>query len=237
MILLIKLLLAHLLGDFLLQPAVWVADKEANRIKAPSLYLHILLHGTLAGLILWEVKYWIVLLPLMLAHGAIDLLKLYAQRPNTRTLWFFTDQALHLLALVVIWRWWTGGMEFWLPVQPEYWLLVITAVVFLTTPASMIIRAMLDTWTEMKPNGDQSLAKAGFYIGILERLFVFTFILTGHWSAVGFLVTAKSVFRFGDLRESGDRKLTEYVLIGTLLSFGLAVLTALITRAAFFHIG
>ncbi|MDX1471964.1 MAG: DUF3307 domain-containing protein, partial [Flavobacteriaceae bacterium] len=68
---------------------------------------------------------------------------------------------------------------------------------------------------------------AGKYIGILERLFVFTFILLGHWEAVGFLLTAKSVFRFGDLKDSRHRKLTEYVLIGTLLSFGIATLTAL----------
>jgi hypothetical protein len=37
------------------------------------------------------------------------------------------------------------------------------------------------------------------------------------------------VFRFGDLKEAADMKLTEYVLIGTLLSFGIATATALIT--------
>jgi len=44
---------------------------------------------------------------------------------------------------------------------------------------------------------------------------------------VGFLLTAKSVFRFGDLKESKDRKLTEYILIGTLLSFGIAIIVGL----------
>ena len=33
----------------------------------------------------------------------------------------------------------------------------------------------------------------------------------------------------GDLKESKDRKLTEYILIGTLLSFGIAILTAILT--------
>ena len=32
----------------------------------------------------------------------------------------------------------------------------------------------------------------------------------------------------GDLKESKDRKLTEYILIGTLLSFGIAILTAIL---------
>jgi hypothetical protein len=35
-------------------------------------------------------------------------------------------------------------------------------------------------------------------------------------------LAAKSIFRFGDFK---DRKLTEYVLIGNLLSFGMAMIT------------
>lgn len=54
------------------------------------------------------------------------------------------------------------------------------------------------------------------------------FIVTGHWEAVGFLLAAKSVFKFGDLKESKDRKLTEYILIGTLLSFGIAMAVAIL---------
>jgi len=41
------------------------------------------------------------------------------------------------------------------------------------------------------------------------------------------LIAAKSIFRFSDLSRSKDRKLTEYVLIGTLLSYGLAIMIAL----------
>jgi hypothetical protein len=59
-------------------------------------------------------------------------------------------------------------------------------------------------------------------------LFVFTFIITGHFEAIGFLLAAKSIFRFGDLKEAKDRRLTEYVLIGTLLSFGIALGTGLL---------
>jgi hypothetical protein len=53
------------------------------------------------------------------------------------------------------------------------------------------------------------------------------FVITGKWEAIGFLLAAKSVFRFGDLRKSKDRKLTEYILIGTLISFGISILTGL----------
>lgn len=63
---------------------------------------------------------------------------------------------------------------------------------------------------------------------MIERLLVFIFIISGNFSAVGFLLTAKSVFRFGDLSKAKNMKLTEYVLIGTLLSFGIAILVGLL---------
>jgi hypothetical protein len=52
----------------------------------------------------------------------------------------------------------------------------------------------------------------------------------GYFDAIGFLLAAKSIFRFGDLKEAKDRKLTEYVLIGTLLSFGIALLIGLLVK-------
>ena len=67
-------------------------------------------------------------------------------------------------------------------------------------------------------------------IGYLERTLVLIFILQGQWAAIGFLVTAKSVFRFSDLKIGQDRKLTEYILIGTLLSFGIAILTGVLVQ-------
>lgn len=67
------------------------------------------------------------------------------------------------------------------------------------------------------------------YIGIIERILVFVFIVTNHWEAIGFLLAAKSVFRFGDLKRAKDRRLTEYILVGTLLSFGLAILSGMTT--------
>jgi hypothetical protein len=105
----------------------------------------------------------------------------------------------------------------------------------LTKPTSILIKNTISIWTpENKSKHDNSLSNAGNYIGILERLFVFTFIVTGHFEAIGFLLAAKSIFRFGDLKEAKDRKLTEYVLIGTLLSFGIALITGLLAQAISF---
>jgi hypothetical protein len=91
------------------------------------------------------------------------------------------------------------------------------------------MRELMSNWSKALNDGnEESLNNAGKYIGMLERLFVFVFIITGNWEGIGFLLAAKSVFRFGDLKESKDRKLTEYILIGTLLSFGIAIAVGMI---------
>jgi hypothetical protein len=92
------------------------------------------------------------------------------------------------------------------------------------------MKLIMNRWKIEKEDSNDSLVQAGKYIGILERLFVFGFILLNQWQAIGWLIAAKSVFRFGDLSRAKDRKLTEYILIGTLLSFGLAILIGLICR-------
>ena len=113
----------------------------------------------------------------------------------------------------------------------KYSWLFVTALLFLTKPASILIKNIISLWTpESKSDKDNSLQNAGNVIGILERLFVFYFVVNGNYDAIGFLLAAKSIFRFGDLKEAKDRKLTEYVLIGTLLSFGLAFVTALLVN-------
>jgi hypothetical protein len=118
--------------------------------------------------------------------------------------------------------------------QNQELLKIVMAALFLTAPASIFIKILLSSWTPVPETTNniqtESLSNAGKYIGILERLLVFTFIIVNHWEGVGFMVAAKSVFRFSDLAQAKQRKLTEYVLIGTLLSFGLAVLTGILIK-------
>ena len=53
----------------------------------------------------------------------------------------------------------------------------------------------------------------------MERLLSLVFVLLGQYEAVGFIIAAKSLLRFAE----GDKAKSEYVLIGTLLSFSLAI--------------
>lgn len=229
MIIFVKLLLAHLIGDFLLQPTSWVEDKEKNKQKSLYLYLHIFLHGAIAWILVGEKAFFGFAVLLAFLHGLIDFLKLYFQTKKTKRIWFSIDQILHLLVIVIVALIYTDTKIELEHFSSQFWI-VLTGIVLLTKPTSIIIKNIISIWTPENKTKDNSLQNAGNYIGILERLFVFCFILTGHFEAIGFLLAAKSIFRFGDLKEAKDRKLTEYVLIGTLLSFGVALLIGLLVQ-------
>jgi hypothetical protein len=231
MFLFLKLLLAHILGDFILKSEKWVKDKEEKKIKSLKLYFHIGIHAILL-LILLEFnlqEYWLGFLMIVLSHFLFDVSKLYFQKKKTKKNWFFIDQFLHLLVLffaALIYTDTTFTIE---NVFNDQILILSIAILLVTQVSAIVIKVIITQWNpESKNKNDDSLAKAGRYIGVLERLFVFIFVVTNHWEAIGFLLAAKSVFRFGDLTSAKDRKLTEYILIGTLLSFGLAIVIGIL---------
>lgn len=230
MIVLIKLFLAHLIGDFVLQPRSWVEKKEKNKITSIELYIHALIHGALVLLILWDVGYWLLALLVAIIHVSIDIFKLYVQKDENKTRWFLIDQLLHVVSIIVLWIiFFAPQLSFNFFHENQNFWIYLTAVLFLTVVCGIVIQVLLSNWAKsIEHDREKSLPNAGKYIGILERLLVFIFVVTGHWEAIGFLVAAKSVFRFGDLKDSRDRKLTEYILIGTLLSFGIAIITGIV---------
>lgn len=78
-------------------------------------------------------------------------------------------------------------------------------------------------------DGHAPAARIGATIGILERLLIVTFVLTGSTAAIGFVVAAKTLARFKQL---DDRDFAEYYLLGTLASVAVALLSALVAQAA-----
>ena len=229
MIILVKLILAHLLGDFLLQPDSWVDAKEKKKLSAWQLYIHTVIHFILIMLLVADNAFWKWALLLALVHLGFDIAKIYLQTNETKRRYFFVDQMAHFLFILFIWILYRNKPLSLEGLTGEYYIALVTFIYALTQPVSVLVRKFISRWSpEAEGKDSDSLEKAGNYIGIFERLFVFTFVLAGQWEAIGFLLAAKSVFRFGDLKESKDRKLTEYVLIGTLLSFGIAMLAGTI---------
>lgn len=69
------------------------------------------------------------------------------------------------------------------------------------------------------------MKRAGAVIGHLERALLLTFMLMKSYELIGFVVMAKSIARFEELK---DRTFAEYFLIGTLASTLFAVLVGVV---------
>lgn len=228
---LLRLLIAHVLGDFVLQPHAWVRDRTKKHHRSRTLYLHAVVHGVLAMIALGGPEQWIAALVVTFTHLGIDLLKSYRDPGSAK--WFVADQGLHVLVMVVLWVWHSGYAPLndlryaW---YDEGTLAIVLATIVLTKPMGILIAVFTSRWTVQLKEREDNLPEAGMWIGIIERLLILTLVLAGVVEAVGFLLAAKSVFRFGDLKDDQDRKRTEYVLVGTLLSFGIAIGVALLVK-------
>lgn len=222
--LVLKLILAHLLGDFVFQPDFWIEQKNKKTYKSKYLYYHIVIHTLLLLIILqFDFKYWWAFLLIPISHYLTDLAKLLFKNKIETKILFLVDQILHLSGIFLVAKiYYAIKINFPQIFQPKVFLLSI-ALVSISFVASVIIKILVTQWKQES----ESTNEAGKYIGIMERLLVFVFIVLNHWEGVGFLLAAKSVFRFGDLTKNHEIRLTEYILIGTLLSFGIAICTAL----------
>lgn len=231
----IKLFLAHLIGDFVFQPKKWVESKEEKKIKSKYLYAHLGVHlAALLVLLQFDFSYWLAILVIVASHFFIDVFKLYANEKfsESRRILFFVDQFLHLLVLFIVVQFYFPNFDLLQFIYAPKVLLLIAFLIFTSFTSNIIMTVILSKWNiiPVKEDGkevEESLENAGKYIGILERLFIFALVLMNQPLGVGLLITAKSVFRYNDLTRAKDRQLTEYVLIGSMLSFGLAILAGI----------
>lgn len=174
----------------------------------------------------FDFHYWFGILLITVSHFVIDLGKLHAHEKLNGHWLFFIDQALHLIVITsVIYYYHPFNISLSVIYSPQN-LLLIVFLLLVTFVTSICMKVLISKWKPEEKTND-ALKNAGSYIGMLERLFIFGFVIINFWEGIGVLLAAKSVFRFGDLSRAKDRNLTEYILIGTLLSFGLAILIAL----------
>ena len=234
-IILLQLLLAHILTDFVLQSKSWIKHKQKYRGKSYVLFLHALLAGFLTYIFLQQVNWWYVALFISVTHYFIDWWKILQKTDNLK--YFLLDQLFHLIVLIIAWLYLIQGFEKLIPFlldvlnSPKI-LAVIAAYLTVIFPAGFLIGKATKRWQEEieATNKSNSLDAAGRFIGIFERILVLTFILTDNFAAIGFLIAAKSILRFSDKTETGARKQTEYVLIGTLMSFAITILLGLLVH-------
>jgi hypothetical protein len=223
-----KLILSHFITDFILQPKSWVAERTAKHFASIKLYLHCFITAVVVFTIL-GFQYWQVTIIILVTHLLIDGWKSYQKQTAA---YFLADQLLHLLVILGCWYFifftWSDVATAWQRVNENLnvWK-TVTAFIFLTTPAGILIGQLTKQWRDKLPEAE-NLANAGKWIGIVERIIILIFVLYGEYSAIGLLVAAKGIIRFNE-KDRQEIK-TEYLVIGTLLSIVLAIITGLVVK-------
>lgn len=228
---LLQLLLAHILADFFLQNKKMVNAKRGKGARRwAALAGHSLLHAITAYVLVGEWHSWQIPAVLFTTHFVIDSGKIRIGRDSLGI--FLKDQCLHLMVVVGLWLWLMPGnlresLSLVVDMLPSNCLPIVVAYALMLRPTAILLALILKRW-QLGNMTAGSLPEAGKWIGYLERMMTLTFVLTGHIEGVGFLLAAKSVFRFGDLKEAKDIKTTEYVMIGTMWSFAIAIAAGLL---------
>lgn len=207
------LLLAHTLADFQFQSNWMVTNKR----QLTPMLAHIAVVLVTATITTGALHPVIVVLAAI--HMVIDAIKT-TYFPNRLTP-FLVDQAAHIVSLVAIAALqpdlWSNGIWANLP-----WLVsamtLLAGLILVTQAGGYAVGMLMQPWAGNAPEG---LPSGGRVIGTLERGLIYLLILTGQAAGIGFLIAAKSVLRFGAVKDEG--KLSEYVIIGTLASFGWAI--------------
>ena len=229
--LLIRLIIAHLLTDFVFQSDSWINKRFKNGWHSKHLYLHVIIAGILAFFFSGLLSLIWIPVAVAVTHVLIDGIKAkYENNINS----FLIDQSGHFMVLLAIWIWIINPKSEDMEVLKQIFLpgtkiwVIAAAYLVIIWPTSVLISKLTEKWSnliekEATGNKDESLEKAGRWIGWLERFLILTFVILRQYGAIGLLVAAKSIFRFSE-----SRKVGEYVLIGTLLSFAIAILVGLI---------
>lgn len=228
---------AHLLADFNFQPQKWCDAKDSKFISKEHIW-HSLIVFVFSFLLSFQPSFWWGALIIAIFHLIIDMVKsIIYQKIKVSFIkqnLFFLDQTSHFLIITVIvfmyWKFDFIHFPFAISGQVLYFVFAIIAC---TKPMNLFIRKFIESNCILisDEKEDKSLLKAGRIIGSLERILSFVLITFNQFAAVGFLIAAKSILRFRDTETAK----TEYLLIGSLLSFGSAIILGIIYQVLFSH--
>ncbi len=226
----IRLLLAHIISDFALQSDKMVQHKKWFS-KYMFLHIAIVFASTLVLSGLWQLSIAIALL-----HWLVDSIKVEMQsrtsiKPN---LLFATDQLIHFLLIAAAWFWYFDSFDklvkmVSLPFVNYKFSLILLAYAWIYFPVGYLIKFATQSITHTTAAAppataatEDKIEHGGKLIGQFERIIILTLVLLNQYEAIGFLITGKSIIRFAD-HNSNLR--SEYVLVGTMMSYTLAILT------------
>lgn len=235
------LLIAHFLGDFILQSSI-MAEKKKTNLR------HFLWHCLIYSVLVLFALIWFgplknvvpAALIIILAHLVIDyghdkalsrLPSLSEKHPAAEFILFIADQFLHIGIIFFCARLLpnlNGLANFFLNgtwaniSQTELYngTVLVLLYILCLSPAAILIKKIFAIFSFQNEEEMNDLIKSGYLIGVLERIIILTLWLNGQIGTIGFILAAKSLARFNQLNE---RNFAEKYLVGTLLSVAIAL--------------
>lgn len=240
----IVVLIAHVLGDYYLQDND-MAEYKKYKIKGvikhalfyciPFILIFVFTKKSM--------KLFLLFILMCLCHYTIDLVKfcgykMYLKYCNTEikkkiikkyikpSLVYVLDQVIHIVSICLL----TSLFNFKNVTTINLvnyinkitnlsghnvlkWILLVLVIY---KPANITFKMLFSSCKPGDNDSNDKVINNGAIIGFLERLIIAVFIYFKQYSAIGFILTAKSVARYNAISEKP--KFAEYYLIGTLFS-------------------
>lgn len=237
-------LLAHIIGDYYLQTDS-MSQKKKKDYKWLIIHsiVYTIPYWCIPLLVKESSKLVLPIILLGLSHGMIDLLKtkcfnLKRIRLNINLdekKMYIIDQILHIINIYGICLIFLNGtvltpnsclegvknlVSLNLTDATKYTILLL----IICKPVNITFSILFSNFKPKKTEKDEDtllnlhspIKNAGSYIGLFERIIIVIFIYLQAYSAIGFVITAKSVARYDNITK--DQQFAEYFLIGTLYS-------------------
>ncbi len=242
--LILIMLSSHLLGDFYFQSEKLAKNKERS---CCFLFKHSVFYACamiVPLLLIQEETILIYTIGLALSHLLIDYIKSKLSDKISETALFISDQAIHILAILIAVTLFTqngNSITLVTPFQDLLHTLNISNTLMLKIlqwlfmllligkPANVVIKICTKSFNPKDTKeSKEGYPNAGAWIGTLERMLIVLFMSMNQFSAIGLVLTAKSIARYKKISE--EPAFSEYYLLGTLLSVLIAIGAYLIGR-------
>lgn len=227
--LLIRLVVAYLLSEFVLQST---ATLENNKWFSKEMFVHTVILFLLTMLFM---NNWMLAGVVSIVHYLIDSLKIGLNKniPGQPLKIFTGIQLLHIVSLVSIWSFFYKTYGNLISMIQNFFVsykisLIILGYLIVTMPVGSLIKYALQNIPQISGTSTIPHArreKGGKTIGIFERIIILTFVLLNQYEAIGFLITGKSIIRFAN---QDEHIRSEYVLVGTMMSYGISILVGVL---------
>lgn len=241
----IYLSVCHLLGDYYLQTDKLAKCKNAiidsncnacKRCKSNSnyniLYLifHILIYCipflTIFFFVEWYFAFLIIGI-LLLSHFCIDLFTCYINSRIKKSLSFILDQFLHIICISIISNLFNFNFYIFNICLLDYfkYVKILFAALCLLVPSSVLVNKLFE---DLYPDTSaKAIFEIGSIIGMAERIIIFILSCFNQFAVIAIIITLKTWARSADLKENNACFRNKY-LLGTLLSFSLALLVYIV---------